>query len=140
VDNEPNQSRAFEHAFTRLDQLLASLSARSSPAGGSLLDSAMVLFLSEMGRTPLLNASLGKDHWPTTSALLIGAGVAGGRAVGATDDVLTALPVELSSGEADTGGEVLTPAHLLAGVLTAFDVDPEPEFPGVSPFLAPFER
>jgi len=67
------------------------LEALPAPEGGSLLDQTTVLVMSEMGRTPIHNAAIGKDHWPVTSAMLVGAGVAGGRVVGATDDELESL-------------------------------------------------
>jgi hypothetical protein len=35
----------------------------------------LMLVLSEMGRTPSSLPTLGKDHWPVTSAMLLGAGV-----------------------------------------------------------------
>ena len=40
----------------------------------------------------------GKDHWPVTSAMVIGAGVKGGRAFGATTDGLEAAPVDFATG------------------------------------------
>ena len=40
----------------------------------------------EFGRTPKINASAGRDHWPNVScALLAGGGLRTGQVIGATD-------------------------------------------------------
>jgi hypothetical protein len=52
-----------------------------------LLESTMVLAWGEFGRTPVLNARNGRDHWPGVfSAAVAGGGIQGGRVVGASDD------------------------------------------------------
>jgi uncharacterized protein (DUF1501 family) len=83
-----------------------------------------------MGRTPRLNDDAGKDHWPFTSCLVAGAGIAGGRVLGATDDTLAALPVDLATGLPDALGTDLSADHLHAALLELFGVDPERWFPG----------
>jgi hypothetical protein len=51
-----------------------------------LLESTLVIWMGEFGRTPKVNQLAGRDHWPDTScALVSGAGVRGGQAIGATD-------------------------------------------------------
>lgn len=52
-----------------------------------LLDQTLVLAMGEMGRTPKINATGGRDHWATCSTLWAGAGVKGGRVIGATDSI-----------------------------------------------------
>jgi uncharacterized protein (DUF1501 family) len=50
-----------------------------------LLDSTVVLCMSEFGRTPWLNALEGRDHWPVGfSCVLGGGGLAAGRVIGET--------------------------------------------------------
>jgi len=50
------------------------------------LESTLVIAAGEFGRTPRLNASGGRDHWPGVwSVALAGAGVRGGQVVGASD-------------------------------------------------------
>ncbi len=52
----------------------------------SLLDSTLVMCLSEFGRTPKLNGGAGRDHWGHVfSVALAGCGVKGGRVYGASD-------------------------------------------------------
>jgi uncharacterized protein (DUF1501 family) len=97
------------------------------------MDETVVVALSEMGRTPLVNGADGKDHWPVTSALVFGAGVAGQRVVGATDDFLLARNLHMGTGEPDPGGEALYPENLLAGLLELVGVDPSIEYPGITP-------
>jgi hypothetical protein len=104
--------------------------------GEALLDETLVVVLSEMGRTPRLNGDNGKDHWPVTSALLLGAGVRGGRVLGGTSDTLDALSIDLRSGAPDVAGKQLQAPNLVAGVLTALGIDPEPFVPGAEPFRA----
>jgi uncharacterized protein (DUF1501 family) len=50
-----------------------------------LLDSTMVLWTGEFGRTPRVNPAGGRDHWPHGfTAALAGGGVRGGRVIGET--------------------------------------------------------
>ncbi|MCK6521135.1 DUF1501 domain-containing protein [Myxococcota bacterium] len=134
--NDLNQTDCFERGFGALNELVQALHDTPDAEGGTLLDSTLVLAMSEMGRTPLMNQTGGKDHWPTTSLVMIGGGVSGGRTLGATTETLGPALIDLGTGEASASGERLAPPNLLAGVLSAFDVDPEPYFPGVTPFTA----
>ena len=73
-----------ENKLPHLDQtytaLLEDLDARG------LLDETLVVVMSEMGRTPRVNAAGGRDHWTYCySVLLAGAGVRGGTVYGASD-------------------------------------------------------
>jgi len=78
-----------------------------------LLDSTLVVALGEFGRTPKINASAGRDHWPDCySILLAGGGVRGGTAYGSSDR-LGAYP--------DTNP--CTPADLAATIYWCFGLD-----------------
>jgi hypothetical protein len=51
-----------------------------------LLESTLVVMMGEFGRTPKLNSSAGRDHWPRAGfACLAGGGVRGGQLIGSTD-------------------------------------------------------
>jgi uncharacterized protein (DUF1501 family) len=51
-----------------------------------LLDETLVVVMSEMGRTPKINGSGGRDHWTFCySVMLAGAGIRGGTLYGASD-------------------------------------------------------
>lgn len=101
-----------------------------------LLDQTVVAVVSEMGRTPKLNAEAGKDHWPVTSALLFGAGVRGGSVLGGTNDRLEAENVDFDTGAVDTNGLQLLFSNFAAGVLDLAGVDSEAYLPGVEVFRA----
>jgi len=65
---------------TAMSALVADLSARG------LLDSTLVVWMGEFGRTPNLNKGLGRDHYSKAwSTVLIGGGIKGGQAIGRTD-------------------------------------------------------
>jgi hypothetical protein len=73
-----------DNKLPHLDQtytaLLEDLDARG------LLDETLVVLMSEMGRTPRVNPSGGRDHWTFCYAVLFaGAGIRGGTVYGASD-------------------------------------------------------
>ncbi|HEV3121809.1 MAG TPA: DUF1501 domain-containing protein, partial [Isosphaeraceae bacterium] len=81
-----------QRLLPRLDTALASLLQDLSDRG--LLDSTLVVCLSDFGRTPKVNPSAGRDHWATASvALLAGAGLKTGLTVGETN-ALAEQPTE----------------------------------------------
>jgi hypothetical protein len=50
-----------------------------------LLDSTMIVWMGEFGRTPKINANKGRDHWANSwTAVLGGGGIRGGQVVGST--------------------------------------------------------
>jgi len=50
-----------------------------------MLDSTLIVWMGEFGRTPKINAQQGRDHWPNTfSAVLAGGGIRGGQVIGKT--------------------------------------------------------
>jgi hypothetical protein len=52
-----------------------------------LLDSTLVVWMTDFGRTPKINSASGRDHWATAGfVVMAGAGVRGGLVIGATDD------------------------------------------------------
>ncbi len=53
-----------------------------------LLDTTLVVWMGEFGRTPKINVDAGRDHWPGCySVLLAGGGVRGGQVIGASDSI-----------------------------------------------------
>jgi len=52
-----------------------------------LLDSTLVVWMTDFGRTPKINSASGRDHWATAGFVVAaGAGIPGGLVIGATDD------------------------------------------------------
>ena len=80
-----------------------------------LLDETLVVMMGEFGRTPKLNVSGGRDHWPRVfSVAMTGGGVTGGQIVGASDSV----------GESPKDRPV-TPADLAGTIYTLLGIDPQ---------------
>jgi uncharacterized protein (DUF1501 family) len=124
-DTNTDQAGFHEATFAGLTRLLDGLAARPGrEAGTKMLDDTVVVCFSEFSRTPKLNSALGKDHWPVTSAMVMGAGVKGGHAYGATDDGVDSLPIDFATGAASAGGRTLLSSHFVAGALELCGVDP----------------
>ena len=67
-----------------LDQTYSALMEDLDARG--LLDETLVVVMSEMGRTPKINSSGGRDHWTSCySVLFAGAGIRGGTVYGESD-------------------------------------------------------
>ncbi|HZK80725.1 MAG TPA: DUF1501 domain-containing protein, partial [Humisphaera sp.] len=91
--------------FTHLKEQLPQLDAGLAALIGDLHDKGMnkdvsVLVWGEFGRSPKVNMTAGRDHWPkVTQALLAGGGMKMGQVIGSTDrdaaDVST-RPVQFS--------------------------------------------
>ncbi len=70
----------------KTDKPIAALLADLKQRG--LLDSTLVLWAGEFGRTPVMQGNKGRDHNPYGfTAWLAGGGVRGGKAIGATDEL-----------------------------------------------------
>jgi uncharacterized protein (DUF1501 family) len=123
-DTITDQAGFHETTFAGLTQLLDGMAARPGrTAGTRMIDDTLVVCFSEFSRTPKLNSQLGKDHWPVTSALVIGAGVKGGRAYGASTDAMEAATVDYHTGAVSASGLTLSSSSFVAGVLAAAGVD-----------------
>ena len=122
------QHEFYNALFLGLNDLVDALEVEG------LLDKTLVCVLSEMTRTPAINAAVGKDHWGHTSALLIGAGVRGSTQLGGTDEVLESLEVGFDSGEVDPKGSLNKYENMAAGILSVMDIDPAEWLPGVTPY------
>lgn len=94
----------FDLAFSAL---ITDLSERG------MLDQTLVLAMGEFGRTPKLNTSAGRDHWPRVfSVVLAGGGIKGGQVYGSSDRI----------GESPTDRAV-TPSDLARTIYTLLGVD-----------------
>ncbi len=68
----------------KLDQGLSALIEDLTARG--MINDVTVIAWGEFGRTPRINASAGRDHWPQVScAFMAGGGLRGGQAIGATN-------------------------------------------------------
>ncbi len=125
------QAPQFDDLFDALDQLMDHLATTPGLATPWLIDEVVICCLSEFGRTPLVNGSGGKDHWPYNSALLIGSGVRGNQRVGVTDEELIASPIDFATGKASDSGDMLGAEHIGTALLSLGGLDPEAHLPGV---------
>lgn len=118
--------------FTALDAVMEALYTTPGSYAPWMIDEVTVVVTSELGRTPLFNGSMGRDHWPYTSMLAMGSGIAGNAVYGETDEGLISLPVDLGTGRASTSAEeVLGCEHVGVSLLRLGGVDPELYLPGV---------
>ena len=79
-----------------------------------LLETTLIVVMGEFGRTPKLNTSAGRDHWPRVfSVLLAGGGIRGGQVIGSSD----------KTGESPHERPI-TPADLAASIFTLLGLDP----------------
>jgi uncharacterized protein (DUF1501 family) len=132
ADNDELQSALWEGLFGDLGQLMALLDETPGTGGGSLADETVVVVLSEMGRTPLLNGTLGKDHWPFTSMMMLGPGLSTNRVIGGFDAQYMGESISFSDGATHSGGQILTAEAVGASLLTLMDVDPTPFVSGTT--------
>jgi uncharacterized protein (DUF1501 family) len=97
-DTHGNELPTLKKLIPPVDQGMAALLADLKSRG--LLDSTLVIWMGEFGRQPRINLTAGRDHFPAAFNLaLAGCGVKGGRVIGATDKLGTAVadrPVTVS--------------------------------------------
>jgi uncharacterized protein (DUF1501 family) len=99
-----------------LDQPFAALLDDLDDRG--MLESTLVVMMSEFGRTPKINANYGRDHWGHAwSVALAGCGIKGGALVGKTN----------ANGTGVTEREV-NGGHLFHTYLTAVGLNPTKNF------------
>jgi uncharacterized protein (DUF1501 family) len=80
----------------------------------NMLDSTMVVWMGDFGRTPLINKDAGRDHWPNCySVVMAGGGIRGGQLVGESDKI-GGYPIS----------RPITPADIHATVFKALGYDP----------------
>jgi hypothetical protein len=132
TNNDRDQSSNFEELFVGLQDLMNRLDTTFGHSTPYLSGETVVMVLSEMGRTPQLNESNGKDHWPYTSAMLIGPGLTTNRVVGGLDSYYYGELIDLASGELDPNGADLSSASLGATLLNLADIEHGDYMPGVA--------
>lgn len=115
-DTHSNQTPRLQPILSSLDYVVGQLVAELDAA--DQLDNTLIVITSDFGRTPKVNSSNGRDHWPVGVAMLIGGNIAGGRVVGATDDNFRGLKVDGTTGAVDEAdGIQLNPTHVGGSVL-----------------------
>lgn len=83
-DTHGNELPTLKKLIPPVDQGTAALLADLKTRG--LLEKTLVIWMGEFGRTPRVNLTAGRDHYPHAfNVALAGAGVRGGHVIGATD-------------------------------------------------------
>jgi uncharacterized protein (DUF1501 family) len=114
-DTHTNNFEQVKLLSETLDPAYSALIADLKERG--MLENTLIVWMGEFGRTPLINTTGGRDHFPAAwSTVLVGAGVKGGQAIGSTGKdgaSVTEKPVSV--------------ADFLATVCTAVGVSPKTE-------------
>jgi arylsulfatase A-like enzyme len=111
-DTHRNNFAAVRNLCRTLDPAMAALFKDLSDRGR--LDDTLVLWMGEFGRTPRVNEFEGRDHYARAwSGVVGGAGLHGGKAIGATDE----------DGE-EVAERPVSAQDLLATCCTALGIDP----------------
>ena len=113
ANRHPGDPRSASHALIPgLDKALSALIGDLSDRG--MLDETLVLVMTDFGRTPKINSTGGRDHWPNCfSVAMAGGGVKGGQVIGASDAL----------GEF-VEDRPITPADLSSTIYTFLGIDP----------------
>ena len=134
-DSHGQNFETHQEMVPELDHVMATLIDDLKERG--LSDDVMILTLAEFGRTPQINASLGRDHFASAWSMTItGAGIKGGSVYGKTDDKGNKVVAE----EVDAGS-------LFATIYSALGINPNKNYyvgsrpiplvnPGVEPIKA----
>lgn len=103
-DTHSDNDKINKKLYPEFDQAFSTLLGDMDRRG--LLANTLVLAIGEFGRTPKINHSAGRDHWPGVfSIAAAGAGVPGGQIIGASD-IKGAEPVDRAIGIEDLGATV----------------------------------
>lgn len=116
-DTHANNFESVSRQCQVLDPAFATLMTDLSQRG--MLESTLVVWMGEFGRTPIINENSGRDHWPNSwSVVLGGAGIRGGQVYGRTEADGVAV-----------AENPLNVAGLMATIVKALGLDPETSNP-----------
>lgn len=109
-DTHKDNFTGLKRLLPPLDQAFPALVADLRERG--MLEKTLVVWMTDFGRTPVINSAAGRDHWSSASVLcMAGAGVPGGLVLGETDDI----------GERPVGKEYY-PADVAATIYTKLGI------------------
>jgi len=109
-----------------MEQAYAALLDDLSERG--LLDSTLVVWMGDFGRTPTINKDAGRDHWPQCyTVVLAGGGVRGGQLIGASDKI-GAYPTDRPFTPADLHATIFRLLGYDSSAITYHTTDGRPTF------------
>jgi len=115
-DSHGQNFETHQELVPELDHVMATLIDDLQERG--LFEHTLIITLAEFGRTPTINPSLGRDHFPTAwSTTLTGCGIQGGALYGKTDPM----------GRTVVDGEVGA-AQLFATIYKALGLNPHKNY------------
>lgn len=115
-DSHGQNFETHQELVPELDHVMAALLDDLEQRG--LLQHTLVITLAEFGRTPAINASLGRDHFASAwSSSLSGCGIKGGAVHGKTD----------ATGNKVADGQVAAP-ELFATIYQALGINPQKNY------------
>jgi hypothetical protein len=115
-DSHSQNFESHQEMVPELDHVMTTLLEDLSERG--MLGNTLVVTLAEFGRTPKINATLGRDHFASAwSCTLSGCGVKGGMVYGKTDAV----------GQRVVEGEI-NAARLMATIYQALGINPQKNY------------
>jgi len=104
--------KGLKPLIPRVDQTLNAIVTDLEQRG--MLDSTLILMLGEFGRSPVINAQAGRDHWARVmSMVMAGGGMNHGQVIGSTD-----------ARGYDIASRPVAPADLAATVFHHLGIDP----------------
>jgi uncharacterized protein (DUF1501 family) len=117
------QAQTQQELFDLIAAFLKTLDATPHPTRTTdkLSDHTHILVVSDFCRTPQINTSGGRDHYPNNSALVISPRFKGNYSFGSTDSDQV-LPANV--GSFSDGPRPVAPPDLLATFVGAFGIDP----------------
>ncbi len=104
-----------------LDNGVSALLADLSASG--MLNETLVVMVGEFGRTPGISAAGGRDHYLIQSAVFAGAGIKGGRALGATSSDGSLVTSYGWNGSGTTGPRYVRPEDIESTIYSAMGID-----------------
>lgn len=111
-------------AWNAIADLIADLKESDHPSGGKFIDRTTIMVFSEFSRTPLINASGGRDHHITNSCAIIGKGVKHNTVFGASGNVgMSAGVVNHATGLPGMDAQQYLPDHVIATLMASAGLD-----------------
>ena len=106
-----NDANAIPRAASQMDAVVEIF--RCAVDVLDMAEEVLYVFGSDFARTPMYNGNAGRDHWSTTSCMIMdpSGAVPGGRAIGATDGTLRPINLNPSTMQPDVTGVRVTPGH-----------------------------
>ena len=125
-DHHSNVFPALTSRLPRTDRAFCALVDDLEERG--LLDETLVIWMTEFGRTPRINADKGRDHWPQVfSIAMTGGGVRKGQIIGASDAI-----------GSEVADRPITPPEVAATILQLLGISPRAEYIGQDRRPIPF--